>query len=202
MKSLLIIIAFLIPFLGIGQNVGINTQSMPAPAASNTNLDLSGYSAMEMRTTFMASSLSQQQINTFQERSIQKLKDFYNYLSIISNPKFNKRLRENSKNQAKQLFYGTDCKVDGKLATTYIDSCFSLAGGVEWKATDIIVKKDMSPDVSDTSAGMYHGELSFKVVVNSIESGTKVAQIILSKSEKMFGETKREVWSVFICSIE
>ena len=200
MKKLIVTVMLIIPVLGFTQSadkmMNQNAAPAPAPAAS------ASYSAKAMETTFTANSLDEQQVGTFQERSIQKLKDFYNYLTIISNPKFDNRLKENVKIQANQLFYGQDCKVDGKHSYDFIDSCFNLKAGVEWKASNISVSKNMSPKAKDSATGFYRGELTFKESVNGKLSKVKKVEIILSKSEKMFGESKREVWSVFICTIE
>lgn len=189
----------LFPYIVSGQSPVTNNQSAP-PAASTPE---AANKDVEMTTAaFTSNSLNQPQVGTFQQRSIQKLKDFYNYLTIISNPKFDKRLRENVKIQAKQLFYGVDCKINGKPAYDFIDSCCNLQQGVEWKAVDVSVREKMAPGSSDSITGVYRGELSFKESVNSKLSGVKKAEIVLSKSVKQFGETKKEVWEVFICSIE
>jgi len=72
---------------------------------------------------------------------------------------------------------------------------------VDWKVEDEEVLKNMSAtNVSDTAT--YYGEITFKESVNGVIVGVKKAEIVLSKSEKQFGDIKKEVWSVFICSIE
>ncbi len=199
MKKLIIISLLSIPLLGFGQSAGDKSVSAPAPVANEVH---SNYSTKAMASTFTSNSLNQQQVNTFQDRSIQKLKDFYNYLTIISNPKFDKRLRENVKTQAKQLFYGPDCKVNGKIASDFIDSCFNLTSLVEWKAIDIGIYKNMASLSIENTTGIYQGELSFKESVNGAVSKVRKVEIVLSKSQKQFGDSKQDVWTVFICSIE
>ena len=184
----------MIPALALGQSAGaqanksMESYAAPAPAAA-------------MASTFTANSVNQPQVSTFQKRGTQKVKDFYNYLIIISNPTYDKKLREDAKSQAKQLFYGSDCRVDGKTVSGFIDSCFNLQKQVDWKVEDEEVLKNMSAtNVSDTAT--YYGEITFKESVNGVIVGVKKAEIVLSKSEKQFGDIKKEVWSVFICSIE
>jgi hypothetical protein len=191
MKELKIMLLLFIPFIGFGQNADkmAKAADYAAPAAV-------------MENTFTARSVNAPQMSTFQKRGIQKLKDFYNYLTIISNPTYDKRLREDAKNQAKQLFYGPDCEVNGKVAMDFIDSCYNISKGIEWKALDVVILENMEAKTDITDSVEYHGELSFKESANSILSKTKKAQIIVSKSGKQFGNTKKEVWSVFICSIE
>jgi len=195
MKKLIIAFLNVIPLLGFGQS--------PAPSASKSMANYEApAAAADMEYTFTAKSVAKPQMSTFQERGIQKLKDFYNYLTIISNPSYDKRLRDNAKVQAKQLFLGGDCKVGGKSAYNFIDSCADLNKEVDWKALNINVLQDMSTNTNAADTGTYHGELTYKESINSTISGAKTAEIVLSKSEKQFGNTKRGVWTIFICSIE
>jgi hypothetical protein len=200
MKNLIIALIVLIPILGTSQSPAAANKSMesnysaPAPVAA--------VSAADMERTFTAISVNEPQVGTFQQRGIQKLKDFYNYLTIISNPTYDKVLRENAKNQAKQLFYGSDCSVNGKKYADYIDSCFNLKKGVEWKAVDVMVAQSMNATTDNRDTVIYKGELSFKESKDGVIGADKKAEIILSKGEKQFGNTKKEVWSIYICLIE
>ncbi|HTA28510.1 MAG TPA: hypothetical protein VK809_12015 [Bacteroidia bacterium] len=200
MKNFIIALLILIPLLGAGQSPAAANKSMessysaPAPAAA--------VSAADMERTFTAISVNAPQVGTFQQRGIQKLKDFYNYLTIISNPTYDKVLRENAKTQAKQLFYGSDCSVNGKIYSDFIDSCFNLKKGVEWKAVDVMVAQSMNATTDNRDTVIYKGELSFKESKNGITGADKKAEIVLSKGEKQFGNTKKEVWSIYICLIE
>ena len=197
MKKLKIILLLLIPISGFGQS-NDKAIAAPAPAAS-----MSYSKDVEMNTAaFTAPMVNQPQVGTFQKRGIQKLQDFYNYLTIVSNPKIDKTLRENAKTQAKQLFYGVDCKVNTIIASAFIDSCFNLNKGVEWKAVDVVISENMAASTDANDSVIYRGEITFKESVDATISRAKNAQIILSKSEKQFGNTKREVWEVYICSIE
>ncbi len=197
MKNFIIALLILIPFLGAGQSPAAANKSMesnysaPAPAA-----------ASDMEKTFTAISVNEPQVGTFQQRGIQKLKDFYNYLTIISNPTYDKVLRENAKTQAKQLFYGSDCSVNGKVYADYIDSCFNLKKAVEWKAIDVLVAQPMNATTGVRDTVIYKGVLSFKESKDGSTGADKKAEIILSKGEKQFGNTKKEVWSIYICLIE
>jgi hypothetical protein len=194
MKELTILLCLMLPTLGFTQSPAVMNKSMataaePAPAAA-------------LASTFTAKSVNEPQVSAFQQRGIQKLKDFYNYLTIISNPTYDKRLREDAKSQANQLFYGTDCKVDGKIVSGFIDSCFNLNKAVDWKALDVSILQSMTAATNADGTVIYYGEVTFKESVDAMLSGFKKAQIVLSKGEKQFGEKKKEVWSVFICSIE
>jgi hypothetical protein len=194
MKKLKILMLLLVPYMGFSQNSEVK--------ASKSVSNYSEAPAAAMAETFTAQSVNEPQMGTFQQRGIQKLKDFYNYLTIISNPTYDKRLREDAKNQAKQLFYGSGCKVNGKPASGFIDSCFNLTKTVEWKVVNVAVLQSMAANGAESDTATYHGELTFNESVDAVLSGFKKAEIVLSKSEKQFGEKKREVWSVFICSIE
>jgi hypothetical protein len=192
-KNWLTALVIIMPLIAVAQNVGIN-QSGAMPSAS-AMLDLSN--------TFSAYNLTDSQLAEFEERGVQKLNDFYNYLTIISNPAYDIKMREEAKNQAKQLFYGSDCSVDGITYSDFIDSCFNLKGAVDWKAEGVIISERMKTkaDAKDTVV-IYAGELSFKELVDSKVSGSKRAGIILSMTVKQFGNTQREIWTVYLCTID
>jgi hypothetical protein len=197
MKEIKILLLLLIPILGYSQ------ENAPGANKSVSANYMEATPAAAMASTFEAPSVNESQVVTFQQRGIQKLKDFYNYLTIISNPAYDKRLREDAKNQAKQLFYGVDCKVNGKQASGFIDSCFTITKAAEWKVVNVSVLQNMASRAEESdSTATYYGELVFNELVNAVLSGTKKAEIILSKSQKQFGVKKKEVWAVFICSIE
>jgi len=195
MKELKLIFLLLIPICDFGQSAGMAEKSM-------SNYSQNAPAAAAMENTFTSQSVDQPQVGAFQKRGMQKLKDFYSYLSIISNPNYDKTLRENAKNQAKQLFYGMDCKVNGSPVSNFIDTCFYVYKGVEWKAVDVSIIQNMTTNANKSDTTAYYGELTFKESKNGVQSGPKKAEIVLSKSEKLFGDNRREVWSIYICSIE
>jgi hypothetical protein len=187
MKKVQLVFILMLPLFCIGQSESY----APAPA-----------SAAVMTKSFTATTLTESQLGAFQQRGIQKVQDLYNYLSIVSNPEYDKRLREEATKQAKQLFYGSNCSINGKIAMDYIDSCLALKKKVEWKPVDITIKEAMilKQDVRDSS--YYEGSLTFKVSNDSAPLAEKRAYIILAKEEKQFGSEKKYVWTVYIGRIE
>ena len=84
----------------------------------------------------------------------------------------------------------------------YIDSCFNLQKGGNWKAINAIVSKPMNATTDAMGNIIYKGELSFDESKDGVIAGDKKAEIVLSKSEKQFGGTQREVWTIYLCFIE
>ena len=179
MKKLLILLLCVLPFLGTAQS------------ASNS-----------MENSFTAEKLTNKQVLIFQQRAIQKLQDFYDFLGIVSNPVYEKHMREDAKAQAKQMFYQADCTVDGKLAKTYIDSCFGLKTRLALKVVNVKVKDTMKMQANVLDNEYYQGVITFNLSSGTETTTTKTAYVVLARSNKQFGAAKKEVWTVFICDIK
>jgi hypothetical protein len=47
----------------------------------------------------------------------------------------------------------------------------------------------------------YSGALSFQLFTASSQASLKTADIMLIKTEKLFGSEKKQVWTVYLCGI-
>jgi hypothetical protein len=145
-------------------------------------------------------SLDDGQITQLQQKAIQKLQDFYDYISLLSNRAYEKQMREDARKQAKQLFYGSDCSVNGKIAMTFIDSCFTAKDRIQWKAINIKVKEKMKAKSDVLDSEYYEGVLSF-TLSSGKDTTEKYAYVMFAKSGKPSGITGKEAWAVYICDI-
>jgi hypothetical protein len=189
MKKILMIFCLGIPLIGLCQSA--NNANYYAPSAATAT----------MADKFTCQSLNGTQVTSFQERATQKLQDFYDFLAIISNPAYEKHMREDAGTQARQLFYNADCTVDGKGIKKFIDSCFSLKNRLQWQAVNIKVVEDMKPKANVLDDQYYEGKLSFNLVSGKDTTIVKNAYIMLTKSGKQFGASKKDVWTAYICDI-
>lgn len=158
--------------------------------SSNTNL----------QHTFTSDKLTSSELDAFEKRAVQKLEDFYNYLEVISNPGYDKTLREEAKKQALELFSGNECRVDGIKVGTLLDSCINITQETKsFNVEDARVKEKFP-----LQAGVagYSGSMEFRLSSASSSSAAKQASILLIKTEKIFGTEKKQVWTVFLCEIK
>lgn len=137
----------------------------------------------------------------FEEKGMQKLQDFYDYLAIVSNPVYEKPMREDAETQVRQMFYTSDCTVDGKPVKKFIDSCFHLKAQVKLQAINIKVTQGLKAKTSVLDNEYYEGELSFSLSDGTDALVAKTAYIMLTKSGKQSGTSKKDVWTAFICDI-
>jgi len=145
--------------------------------------------------------LTEWQMDSLQLNAIQKLRAFYNCISIMSNPDYHQELRDEASRRAKRLFYGSDCFIDGKMANAYIDSCTVLTKGIRFKIDDIVVKGDMKkiPDVLEDEN--YQGMLRYKLTLAKDSTSDKSAYIMLARKKQAATPVSKEGWTVFICDI-
>jgi len=187
MKKYVLILCFGLPLMCMGQSAQMDA---PAPAA-----------AAALAENFTAGSVNEPQLAAFQQRATQKLQDFYDYLAIVSNPAYEKRMRQDASTQARQLFYTADCTVDGRAIKKFIDSCFSLKTQVKLQAVNIKVAEDMKAKTSVLDNEYYEGKLTFSLSNGTDTPVSKYAYIMLTKSGKQFGSSKKDVWTAYICDI-
>jgi hypothetical protein len=137
------------------------------------------------------------ELEAYEEKCIQKLKDFVDYLDIIRNPAYDSLMRKQAVSQATGSFVSENNKVDftGKemnlktlLDAVYLDKNKKLSFSV----SDIKIK-----DHFHLKGNGYRGKLTFKVLKNG-KLAEKTIVISLVKIEKHFGNDDDIVWTVFL----
>lgn len=152
-----------------------------------------------VNTVFTSDQLSEADLYSFEKRADQKVHDLYGYLEIISNPKTEMKLRKEAKKQAMELFAYPSCTVDGMPIGKVLDSCMKITtrGLVPFATTTTIINKLALGGDSP----VYVGDLEFTLCYTSAHLIQKKADFMLIKTEKQFGDEKKQVWTLLLCSI-
>jgi hypothetical protein len=152
----------------------------------------------KLDSSFTAPNLSGSDVGPYEIRAIQKVKDFYNFLTIISSPEYDITLRKAAKKEALDLFFSADCSVDNEQAEKLLDSCLNSKQKTAWQISQVGIKEKLTLDGSNDQ---YKGLLNYKVSSSSDKWVERSAMVILGKKQKKFGDEMKQVWTVFICDI-
>jgi hypothetical protein len=157
---------------------------------------------IKLENTFTSKKLSAEELAAFEQRAEQKLKDFYNYLEVISNPKYDKKLREDARKQAMELFVGGEKSViGGKTIDGFLDSCMNVRSGtLPLSVTEINITKGFNGS-NPINPAIYNGTISFSIPRVQGSPEKHQADIMLIKTEKLFGTEKKLVWTVYLVEI-
>jgi hypothetical protein len=173
--------------IGISQAEVKSANASVAPATMESPVN-------NWQSTFTTESLSAADVEGFEVRAEQKVKDFYNYLSIISNPQYDIKLRQGAEKQALDIFSTAKCMVDRQDVQKLLDSCMAFTKAVTWQVSNVAVTQKLtSQDGSKEYSGTLTGIVSGK---------TKTISVTLSKKAKQFGSEAEMVWTVTICDIQ
>jgi len=188
MKHYLAIFLVLILFSNIGRSQEAMKSESPAPAPAA----MAPVSSWQSR--FTSDNLSSKDVEGYEVRAEQKVKDFYNYVSIISDSKYDIKLRMDAKKQALDLFSSESCTINKKPVDQYLDSCLNLKQAITLQVSNVTVKKKLDMPDGDPE---YDGYLEC-----TVSGTTKSVYIHLYKKAKQFGSSQEMIWTVFICDIE
>jgi hypothetical protein len=176
-----------VAFLAIANPSFSQAAVAPAPAAAVNS----------WQAPFTQETLSPDDVQSFEARAMEKVKDFYNYLNIISNPQYDIKLRQEAEKQAIDLFSGNDCTVDKKAITKFLDSCRVLKAALSWQVSNVTSKTELVKN-----GDSYTGMLTGSVTVGTSAGSTKNISIILARKQKQFGGDMEMVWTVSLYNIE
>jgi hypothetical protein len=146
---------------------------------------------------FTSAVLSPDQLNAFEKRAAEKVEEFYQYLAVICNPKYDLKLREQAKKQALELFSGSSCKVYGVESGKFLDSCISGKMKTAFEISGKKITRGFQAGGEDKLT--YEGKVEFALEPDKTK---RVAVIQLNKKIKQFGESSKTIWSVSICEIK
>jgi hypothetical protein len=151
------------------------------------------------QTQFTTESLSATDVEGFEVRAEQKVKDFYNYLSIISNPQYDVKLRQGAEKQALDIFSNSNCIIDKEPIDKFLDSCIKVKQAITWHVNNVNVKQKLGMMDGDPE---YDGSLTCSLSNGAGTAQTKTIYIHLYKKVKQFGSESEMVWTVTICDIK
>jgi hypothetical protein len=151
-------------------------------------------------SSFTANTLTSDDLNAFETRGMQKVRDFYNYLGFVCSPNYDARLRETGKKQATELFYDSNSTISGTRLMKFMDSCSGKVLRNSFQVSEVSMKDKLVVDKENPQ--QYDG-----VVVCKVEDGwghnhDKTVTLILCKRDKKFGADTKQVWTIFIGDIK
>ena len=160
----------------------------------------------EVDQQFTAERLARGNLIAFESRAKEKLADFFNYMGLISDPKYDVTFKSHASNLAEELFIDFETKIptEGQEYLTvqeFIKNHFdAIYGQREFKINSIEVSQQLQPIENKEH---YRGVLSFDVSVIAplnITPTTYKGEIGFSalKVDKSFGKDTRRVWEVLL----
>ena len=157
----------------------------------------SAQSIQKLEDKFTSGKVSEAELKVFEERAVQKLKDFNDYLDIISNKKLDKRMRQDAIKQAEALFTSPDCKIrftyENMSISDYINRKYKYGNGASPQIDSVTVGEPLT-----FSNGSYKGTLHGRSSNGGV-APTITIQMQLIKVQKKFGDEVKDVWDVRLC---
>lgn len=187
MKNLLYIF-ILFPMLVIGQSSG-NTDSQ------KESLSTSQKKQLDKTTGFIEKNFSKPVINAYQNRALDKLNEFYNYLILLQNATTSE-LQNELKQNIKQLL------INENLSFQNIIDFQNKKYSIDEILGQVLEKKLLfeMPVVSQNTS-LNHNDFEFSYTLSVTVNG-QVKQLNLTQKvylfpiEKTFGMTKKTVWEL------
>ena len=165
--------------------------------------------------TFTSNELTDFEISGFESHAIQKVKEYANYIEIISNKNFDNELREQAVllvisifNDEKTLIIDIDNEITTRTNVS-VDEYFNLIlksnfSKISVKVSDFVISENLN-----SHKNHFKGKIVFiqstkyydKNILVSQKESKKEVEIFLLKVEKDFGNNKSTVWKIFLGEI-
>ncbi len=141
-------------------------------------------------------SLNEEQLVVYQKRAEQKVRDFFDYVKIISNPDVEKDFKNHTKIVSENLFINDTTSVFDQSLGTYLDSLQTIEKQL------IIIPEKLKTNIPLTkdSTAYYKGTLQSKLITNSGKQ-SKLIDFYLIEIEKDFGSSKQQTIEVKLGNI-
>jgi hypothetical protein len=147
-------------------------------------------SMQQLEDKFTSGRVSQEELRGFEQRAIQKLHDFGDYLQIIADKQLDDKLRKEAIKQAEGIFADSNCQIT--IDTNPIPLALYLQKVYTGKVKVLYISEEISvatPLTYDSDG--YSGILQ-------LHNGLTYSMKLL-KVEKKFGDEVKEVWDVRLC---
>ena len=162
----------------------------------------------ELNDQLTADRLSPRQLRALEVRAQQKLRDFFDYLNLVSNPSLDSTFRAEAARQALLLF--ADPRASVRLVPTghpprtmtarqWLDELTRSDEAVAFTVGEPTLSRPLTLEDSL----QYRGELSVTTPVPDAEAASSKAQaypvrVVVKRVVKSFGEDEMQVWEVFL----
>ncbi len=184
----LIYIFILFPMLVIGQSSGNND-------SQKESLSTSQKKQLDKTTGFIEKNFSKPVINAYQNRALDKLNEFYNYLILLQNATTSE-LQNELKQNIKQLL------INENLSFQNIIDFQNKKYSIDEILSQVMEKKlTVAMPVVNQNAYLNHNDFEFSYTLSVTVNG-QVKQLNLTQKvylfpvEKIFGTTKKTVWEL------
>ena len=158
-----------------------------------------------MSNTLTNDSVSQESLRHFEDRAIQKLVDFYDYLNILGHDNFNEDIMDEVRFSAEKLFFYAEEVIDPfmirhqELPVKSIRLLLTENSGENPLPEMEILNVEIIDKLQRNEHGFYVGELSFDIKSNTdAVIVSKQGVFSLRKIDKKFGSETIKVWEVFL----
>lgn len=181
-----------------------------------TSFTQSSQAGTNLEHEFSNTTLEAKHILAFENRAKQKVRDFCNYIQLISDKSYDEKFRAHSKKTALALFNSTECTIvdsliSGEQSGIGIEDYFikilqTNYSKIVGEATDIV----LSQDLAISPLGSYFGTISYTHHLKFYDKKDRLIQafsekkevgVTLSRKTKAFGDTEKIIWVVNLCDI-
>jgi hypothetical protein len=170
-------------------------------------LPMDDHKEVVIESQFTAEVPSSISLNAFERRAMEKLKDFSDYLGIISDQSYDVEFRQKAVVQARSMFIDHSKIRFERYGAQKIDIFLSNLQENAEKSKIIISNIALGEPLKETVAALYEGSLIFDFYMIS-NDGTPMAdkhsmkaEFFLIKTSKLFGTTQKVVWEIFLGNI-
>lgn len=147
--------------------------------------------------SFTSATLSSESLEAFEKRALEKVEEFYQYLSVVLNKQYDAKIRVQARKQALELFSDKTTRIYGMEVGKFLDSC--LAGKLISPSEVSNKKLEKKFGESADWGFSYSAQVSFATLP---DKSRRSAVIILKKTEKQFGSGSKVIWNVFLGEIK
>lgn len=169
----------------------------------------------ELEAQFTADYLSPDRLAVLEVRAQQKLLDFTDYLNIIADPAIDNTFRQQAEEQLTQLFIHPQTLVTWKEETLTLENCLNSieqrSDNEQYIIQNIELIQPLRQNAArqDTarqeSTRQYSGVLAFsQLSATEYQEATyqRKVEIWAKKVDKQFGSEQKQVWEIFLGTIE
>lgn len=180
-------------------------QEVPTRAnrSSTTTVTESEFQSLEQNFVLSIDMLPTQQLDLFQKKSEQQIKDLINLIDLLSSKSWEPTLKTKLEQQAFNSFTSPSDSLfflHGKNLKSITIKDYLSELKIKSNVSSTITVIDVAPPIIENS--IYNWTVTFQIEEQNIIKNKLIATCKLKKEKKLFGKIEREVWDVFIKEIK